>query len=48
MGKLKDIFMDIQELIQNTTLTFQEIAERLDVTLDMVYDVAQELGEFDE
>lgn len=48
MGKLKDIIMNIQELIQNTTLTFQEIAERLGVTLDMVYDVAQELGEFDE
>jgi predicted XRE-type DNA-binding protein len=48
MGMMKDIFFEIQELIETSQLSFQEISETVGVTLDMVYDVAQELGEFDE
>jgi predicted XRE-type DNA-binding protein len=48
MGKIKNIMMDIQDLIENTKLSFQEIAQQLGVTVDMVYEVAEDLGEFDE
>ena len=48
MSKMSELFIEIQELIQNTQMSFQEIAEKLQIPLDMVYDVASELGEFDE
>lgn len=48
MSKMSDLFIEIQELIQNTQMSFQEIAEQLQIPIDMVYDVAADLGEFDE
>ncbi len=48
MAAMKELFIEIQELIENTSMSFQEIAEKLDIPLDMVYDIADELGEFDE
>lgn len=48
MSKMSELFIEIQELIQTTQLSFKEIAEKLQIPLDMVYDVAADLGEFDE
>ena len=48
MSKMSDLFVEIQELIENTEMSFPEIAKSLDVPLEMVFDVADELGEFDE
>jgi predicted XRE-type DNA-binding protein len=48
VSKMSELFIEIQELIQTTQLSFQEIAEQLQIPIDMVYDVAADLGEFDE
>lgn len=48
MGKMRDIWIDVEELLISTNLSFPEIAKRLDIPVDWVYDIAEQLGEFDE
>jgi Zn-dependent peptidase ImmA (M78 family) len=48
MGKVKELVTDIQEMISNTQKSFQEIADYFGVSVQMVYKVAEEMGEFDE
>lgn len=48
MAKMKELVMDIQEMIVNTQKNFQEIADYFGVSLQMVYEIAEDLGEFDE
>ena len=48
MAVMKDLYTDIVELLQTTDMTFREIALTLDISIEMVYNVAQDVGEFDE
>ena len=48
MGKMKEVVIEIQELIQNSKMDFDEIARYLDVPVQMVYQVAESMGEFDD
>ena len=48
MSKMSNLFLDIQELLEGTDMSFKQIAETLDIPLDMVYDVAESLEMFDE
>lgn len=48
MGVMKDLYTEIVELLETTNMTFKEIALTLDIPIEMVYDVAQDVGEFDE
>ena len=48
MGKMRDIWIDVEELLSSTDLSFPEIAKKLDIPVDWVYDIAEQLGEFDE
>lgn len=48
MAVMKDLAIEIEELILNTSMSFGKIAEKLDIPLSMVYDVAELIGEFDE
>lgn len=48
MGKMRDVCIDVEELLFSTDLSFPEIAKRLDIPVDWVYDIAEQLGEFDE
>lgn len=45
---MKDLYIEIQDLLVNTNLSFVEIAKKLDVPLAWVFDVADEVGESDE
>ena len=48
MSTMSELFIEVMELIENTQMSFQEISNALDIPLEMVFDVADELGEFDE
>ena len=49
MSKMADKVLEIEEYIQNyPDWSFQKIADVLDVPLSWIYDVAEDLGEFDE
>jgi predicted XRE-type DNA-binding protein len=48
MSAMSELFLEVMELIENTQMSFQEIAKTLDIPLDYVYDVAEIMGEFDE
>ena len=43
-----ELLLQIQEMIQTTLLSFPEIAQQLNVPVDAVYDVAEDMGEFDD
>lgn len=45
---MSDMHIEIQEYIESTSLSFQEIAKTLNIPVEWVYDVAETLGEFDE
>lgn len=47
MARMKDLVMDIQEMIINTEKSFQEIAEYFNAPIEIVYDVAEDLDKFD-
>ena len=46
MSKMKDLFFDIQELLEQG-YSPKSVAERLNVPLNMVFDVEHELNEFE-
>lgn len=49
MSAMSEKMIEIQEMIQNRPeWSFQKIADTLEVPVSWVYDVAEELGEFDE
>lgn len=49
MSKMGDMMIDIQQMIVNyPERSFQEIADYLGVPISWVYDIANEMGEFDE
>ena len=43
-----ELLLEIQKMIQETDLSFPDIAQQLNVPVDAVYDVADDVGEFDE
>jgi hypothetical protein len=45
MGKVKDVVMEIEELILTTNLTAEQISEKLNVEIKMVLEVEEELNE---
>lgn len=46
---MSDMMIDIQQYIVDfPQMSFQKIAEVLNVPIEWVYDVADEMGEFDE
>jgi NADH:ubiquinone oxidoreductase subunit E len=49
MSKMGDMMIEIQQYIaEYPQMSFQSIADYLNVPIEWVYDVADELGEFDE
>ena len=49
MSKMSDLMIDIQQyIVEHPQMSFQAIADFLQVPVEWVYDVADELGEFDE
>jgi hypothetical protein len=49
MSKMADKMIEIQEYIVNyPQMSFQKIADFLQVPIEWVYDVADEMGEFDD
>lgn len=49
MSKMSEKLIEIAEMIQNyPEWSFQKIADHLQVPVSWVYDVAEDLGEFDE
>lgn len=49
MSKMADLMIDIQQyIVEHPQMSFQSIAEILKVPVEWVYDVAEDLGEFDE
>jgi predicted transposase YdaD len=45
MGKVKNVVMEIEELILTTNLTAEQISEKLNVEIKMVLEVEEELNE---
>jgi hypothetical protein len=45
---MSDLYVEVEEYIRCTDLSFEEISKTLDIPLEWVYDVAQMIGEFDE
>lgn len=49
MSKMSDMMIDIQQMIVDyPDWSFQKIADYLGVPVSWVYDIADEMGEFDE
>lgn len=49
MSKMGDMMIEIQQyIVEYPQMSFQSIAKLLNVPVEWVYDVAEELGEFDE
>ena len=43
-----ELLLEIQKMIQETDLSFPDIAQQLNISVDTVYDVAEDMGEFDD
>lgn len=46
MSKIKDFVIDIQDSIEAGELTFEQIAQRHGVSVDMVRDIARNMDEY--
>jgi NADH:ubiquinone oxidoreductase subunit E len=49
MSKMGDMMIEIQQyIVEHPQMSFQSIAKLLNVPIEWVYDVADEMGEFDD
>jgi hypothetical protein len=48
MAKMKELVMDIEEMIRNSKMDFNEIANYFGVPIQMIYEIAENMGEYDD
>jgi Zn-dependent peptidase ImmA (M78 family) len=48
MGKMKEFVMEIQEMIRNSSMDFVEIANYFGVPVQVIYEIAEDMGEYDD